>query len=248
MSGLGRISRLRSFRTEKNKDTVEDMSLEIKRVGFAPDYVDYIEALSLQQRIHDKVSAYEQQNTVLLLEHQPVITAGKRTEAHEYPAADTSTPVVPIDRGGKLTWHGPGQLVGYPIVRLPEPLDVVRYVRICEDIMINVLAQLGIQGQRVQGRSGVWVLGDGNTPDRKIAAIGIRVAKNTTMHGFAINCCNDLAPFSQFIPCGISDAGVTSISEQLGRRFTPEELLDSLETELLRYSDQLAESFEPRAQ
>ena len=186
------------------------MSVILERVGFAPDYVNYVESLDMQSRLHAEVAARARQNTILLLEHEPVITAGKRTEDHEYPT-DRSTPVVKIDRGGKLTWHGPGQLTGYPILKLPEPLDVVAYVRLLEEIIMNVLAQLGIKGERVEGRSGVWILGDGITPDKKIAAIGIRVSKQTTMHGFAINCCNETAPFMQFIPCGITDAGVTTI-------------------------------------
>ena len=222
------------------------MSVTIERVGFAPNYVNYIECLDKQYRIHDEVANRTRQNTILLLEHEAVITAGKRTEDHEYPA-DKSTPVVKIDRGGKLTWHGPGQLTGYPILRLPEPIDVVAYVRIVEEIIINVLAGLGIKGERVEGRSGVWILGDGITQDKKIAALGMRVSRNTTMHGFAINCCNDTAPFQQFIPCGISDAGVTTISEQLGRTVTPADILEPLEAELLKYQDRLAESFEPIA-
>ena len=129
--------------------------------------------------------------------------------------------------------------------RLPYPIDVVAYVRIVEEIIINVLAGLGIKGERVEGRSGVWILGDGKTQDKKIAALGMRVSRNTTMHGFAINCCNDLEPFAQFIPCGISDAGVTSISEQLGRTVTPADILEPLEAELVKYQDRLAESFEP---
>lgn len=220
------------------------MTVNIERVGFAPDYVDYVEALELQQRVHTQVAEGKQQNTVLLLEHQEVITAGKRTEDHEYPAND-DVPVVKIDRGGKLTWHGPGQLVGYPIVRLPEPIDVVRYVRVCEDVMIKVLARLGIDGQRVDGRSGVWIIKEGEQ-DRKIAQIGIRVSRNTTMHGFAINCNNDLDPFSAFIPCGITDAGVTSISEQLGKTVTPGDIVDLVEQELLAHADQLAAQFEPK--
>lgn len=219
------------------------MSLKIEKLGFAPDFVDYSEALELQQKIHAKVAAEEQQNTVLLLEHQPVITAGKRTEDHEYPVGD-SIPVVKIDRGGKLTWHGPGQLVGYPIVRLPEPIDVVRYVRICEDVMIEILAELGIDGQRVEGRSGVWILREGQQ-DRKIAQIGIRVAQNTTMHGFAINCSNDLDPFSSFVPCGITDAGVTSISDQLGKTVNPADIVDLVEQKLQDHADQLAKVFTP---
>lgn len=220
------------------------MTVNIERVGFAPHYVDYVEALELQQEIHEKVSASKQQNTILLLEHEAVITAGKRTEDHEYPV-DSSTPVVKIDRGGKLTWHGPGQLVGYPIVRLPEPLDVVKYVRILEEILINLFDSMGIKTQQVDGRSGVWVVSEG-VQDKKIAAIGIRVAKNTTMHGFSINCSNELDPFAQFIPCGITDAGVTNISDQLGRNIEPLDIVERLEEELYRYADQLAAPFEPR--
>lgn len=221
------------------------MALLFERVGLAPDYVEYTSALDLQQETHRKVAAKEQQNTVLLLEHEAVITAGKRTEDHEYPV-DDALPVVKIDRGGKLTWHGPGQLVGYPIVRLPEPIDVVKYVRIIEEILINVLTDMGITCQRVEGRSGVWVVGDGAlVPDKKIAAIGIRVSRNTTMHGFSINCNNDTAAFGQFIPCGITDAGVTTISEQLGRNISPADIVDAVETEMERYADQLAEAFTP---
>lgn len=221
------------------------MALLFERVGLAPDYVEYTSALDLQQETHRKVAAKEQQNTVLLLEHEAVITAGKRTEDHEYPA-DNTLPVVKIDRGGKLTWHGPGQLVGYPIVRLPEPIDVVKYVRIIEEILINVLTDMGITCQRVEGRSGVWVVGDGAlVPDKKIAAIGIRVSRNTTMHGFSINCNNDTAAFGQFIPCGITDAGVTTISEQLGRNISPTDIVNDVQAEMERYSSQLAEVFTP---
>lgn len=220
------------------------MSVIIERVGFAPNYVNYVASLEEQRRIHEDVSVQNRQNTILLLEHEPVITAGKRTEEHEYPAAGT-TPVVKIDRGGKLTWHGPGQLTGYPILKLPEPIDVVAYVRLLEEIIINVLADFDIHGERVAGRSGVWIIGDETTPDKKIAAIGIRVSKNTTMHGFAINCCNETEPFMQFIPCGITDAGVTTMSEQLGRTIMPVDILDSLERELGKNADRLAETFEP---
>lgn len=221
------------------------MALNFERVGLAPHYVDYTAALEHQQKTHSKVAAKEQQNTVLLLEHQAVITAGKRTEDHEYPT-DDSTPVIKIDRGGKLTWHGPGQLVGYPILRLPEPIDVVKYVRIIEEVLINVLTRLGVTCQRVEGRSGVWVPGDGAlVPDKKIAAIGIRVSRNTTMHGFSINCNNDTAAFAQFIPCGITDAGVTTISEQLGRNISPADIVEAVEEEMARYANQLAEDFTP---
>ncbi|MCT1366637.1 MULTISPECIES: lipoyl(octanoyl) transferase LipB [Kocuria] len=220
------------------------MSLVMNRVGLAPEYVDYREALALQEEIHSSVSNEERDNTVLLLEHPPVYTAGKRTEKHEYP--QDGTDVVPIDRGGKLTWHGPGMLIGYPIVKLPEPFDVVRYVRILEEILMKVVCDLGVKGERVEGRSGVWVRGEGIEPDRKIAAIGIRVAKKTTMHGFALNCNNDLSSFANFIPCGITDASVTTISEQLGRNISPSDVVDQVETELLANADRLAASFTPR--
>ncbi len=220
------------------------MSLVIKKIGFAPDYVDYQEALQLQKKLHAEVAAQTRQNTVLLLEHRAVITAGKRTEKHEYPT-DHSVPVIAIDRGGKLTWHGPGQLVGYPILKLPEPLDVVRYVRLCEELILAVLARLGIKAEQIEGRSGVWIPAHGQLAAQKIAAIGIRVAQNTTMHGFSINCNNDLAPFSSFIPCGIQDAGVTSISQQLGRNFEPSQLVPYLEQELQTYAHQLGKDFTP---
>lgn len=222
------------------------MSLVMNRVGLAPEYVDYREALALQEEIHRSVSNEERDNTVLLLEHPPVYTAGKRTEKHEYPTDGTD--VVPIDRGGKLTWHGPGMLIGYPIVKLPDPIDVVRYVRILEEILMKIVRDLGVNGERVEGRSGVWVRGEGIEPDRKIAAIGIRVAKNTTMHGFALNCNNDLNAFSNFIPCGITDASVTTISEQLGRNISPADVVDQVERELLANADRLAASFTPRVE
>ncbi len=218
----------------------------MNRVGLAPEYVDYREALALQEEIHRSVSNEQRDNTVLLLEHPPVYTAGKRTEKHEYPTDGTD--VVPIDRGGKLTWHGPGMLIGYPIVKLPEPIDVVRYVRILEEILMKIVRDLGVNGERAEGRSGVWVRGEGIEPDRKIAAIGIRVAKNTTMHGFALNCNNDLNAFSNFIPCGITDASVTTISEQLGRNISPADVVDQVERELLANADRLAASFTPRVE
>lgn len=221
------------------------MALQFERVGLAPNYVEYTSALELQQKTHELVAAKKQQNTVLLLEHQAVITAGKRTEDHEYPT-DSSTPVIKIDRGGKLTWHGPGQLVGYPIVRLPEPIDVVKFVRDIEEVLISLLTDLGITCQRVEGRSGVWVLGNGALiQDKKIAAIGLRVSKNTTMHGFSINCNNPVDVFEPFIPCGITDAGVTTISEQLGRNVNPADIVDALEEKLTQYADRLAENFTP---
>jgi len=167
---------------------------------------------------------------VLLLEHERVYTAGKRTEPHERPT--DGTPVIEVDRGGKITWHGPGQLVGYPIVRLPSPVDVVAHVRRLEEMMIRVCADLGLAATRVEGRSGVWVPADERGPDRKIGAIGIRVSQDVTMHGFALNCDCDLSWSQVIVPCGISDAGVTSLSQELGRDVTVSEVLPYAEKHL----------------
>ena len=189
--------------------------MHFEYVGFAPDYVDYKAAWDRQREVHAAVVAGDEPGSVLLLEHAAVYTAGKRTEPHERPF--DGTPVIDVDRGGKITWHGPGQLVGYPIVRLPSPIDVVAHVRRLEDMMIRVCADLGVTAGRVEGRSGVWVLADGPGPDRKIGAIGIRVSQNVTMHGFALNCDCDLSWAAVIVPCGIPDAGVTSLSKELGR-------------------------------
>ena len=187
-------------------------------VGYAPDVVPYPEGWDLQRRIHAEVCAGTRPDTVLLLEHEPVYTAGKRTNSWDRPLpGSTQTPVVDVDRGGKITWHGPGQLVGYPIVRLPDPVDVVAYVRRIEQLLMDVCAELGLSTVRVDGRSGVWVPADARGPDRKVAAIGVRVARGVTMHGFALNCDNSLEPFHRIVPCGIADAGVTTLSAELGR-------------------------------
>ncbi|MFJ3392778.1 lipoyl(octanoyl) transferase LipB [Leifsonia aquatica] len=185
--------------------------------GLSANSVPYDEALQRQRALHAAVVAGRAPDTVLLLEHPPVYTAGKRTEPDERPT--DGTPVIDVDRGGKITWHGPGQLVGYPILRLPDPIDVVGYVRRLEGLLIDVLAELGVDGQRVEGRSGVWIR-SGNR-DEKIAAIGIRVAEGVTMHGFALNCSNDLDAYDRIVACGIRDAGVTTISRVLGRTITP---------------------------
>jgi lipoyl(octanoyl) transferase len=185
--------------------------LDIRRLGL----VDYLTAWDLQRSVHADVVSGDADDTLLLLEHPPVYTAGKRTEPHERPF--DGTPVVDVDRGGKITWHGPGQIVGYPIVRLPEPVDVVGHVRRLEQALIEACADLGVDSGRVEGRSGVWVPADAEGPARKIAAIGIRVAQGVTMHGFALNCDCDLGAFSRIVPCGIADAGVTSLSAELGR-------------------------------
>ena len=198
--------------------------LDVQTVGLAPDLIPYPDGWALQREIHGEVAAGTRPDTLLLLEHEPVFTAGARTARHE--RRTDGTPVVDVDRGGKITWHGPGQLVGYPIVRLVEPIDVVAHVRRLEGILIEVLAGFGVEGYRVEGRSGVWVRR--LRSEDKIAAIGVRVQRGVTMHGFALNCDNSLLPFSQIIPCGIADAGVTTLSEVLGRDVRPAEVVDAV--------------------
>ena len=198
--------------------------LDVQTVGLAPDVVPYTDGWALQRSVHAEVVAGERPDTLLLMEHEAVFTAGARTARHERPT--DGTPVVDVDRGGKITWHGPGQLVGYPIVRLVEPIDVVAHVRRLEGILIEVLAGFGVEGYRVEGRSGVWVRR--LRSEDKIAAIGVRVQRGVTMHGFALNCDNSLLPFSQIIPCGIADAGVTTLSEVLGRDVRPAEVVDAV--------------------
>jgi lipoyl(octanoyl) transferase len=187
-------------------------------VGLSPDFVNYEAAWQLQRQIHEAVAKGQKEDTVLLLEHASVFTAGKRTELEERPM--DGTPVIDVDRGGKITWHGPGQLVGYPIMKLPEPIDVVGYVRWLEQVLIDSIAEFGVIGQRVGGRSGVWV--DVNGSFEKVAAIGIRVAEKVTMHGFALNCNNSLAPYETIIACGIRDAKTTTLSLLTGSEITPE--------------------------
>ena len=200
--------------------------MDVITPGFSPHFVDYERGLALQRTIHDEVARGDRDNTLLLLEHEAVYTAGKRTEAGEHPS--DGTPVIPVDRGGKITWHGPGQLVGYPIVVLEEPMDVVAYVRELEQIIIDVLTDFGVRCQRVAGRSGVWF--DNNGYFEKLAAIGIRVADRVTSHGFAINVSNDTAAFEQIVACGIRDAGTTTVSRVLGRTLTPAELAPAIST------------------
>ncbi|MDX6355773.1 MAG: lipoyl(octanoyl) transferase [Streptomyces sp.] len=243
--------------------------LQFVHLGFGADAVEYQEAWQEQRRVHAARFADEVPDTCLLLEHPPVYTAGRRTADNERPL--DGTPVVDVDRGGKITWHGPGQLVGYPILKLPRPVDVVAHVRRLEDALIRTAADFGLETSRVEGRSGVWVLGDEvqksaasggltldfdprladeefdprlNGPeyapsnagqrheDRKLAAIGIRVAKGVTMHGFALNCDPDNTWFDRIVPCGIRDAGVTSLSAELGRRVTVAEVLPVVEKHL----------------
>jgi lipoyl(octanoyl) transferase len=206
--------------------------LEIVQAGLVP----YEQAWEMQREVHARRVDGEVPDTMLLLQHPSVYTAGRRTEAHERPA--DGTPVIDVDRGGKITWHGPGQLVGYPIVALPDPVDVVAYVRRLEEALIDVCAGFGLTTGRVEGRSGVWVAADepgmGFRPERKVAAIGVRVARGVTMHGFALNCDPDLTAFGSIVPCGIPDAGVTSLSAELGRDVTVADAIGPVEAAMMR--------------
>ena len=192
-------------------------AIDVRQLGV----VDYRTAWQLQRDLADARVAGGR-DTLLLLEHPAVYTAGRRTEPHERPI--DGTPVVDTDRGGKITWHGPGQLVGYPIIGLAEPLDVVNYVRRLEESLIKVCGDLGLDTCRVEGRSGVWLPAGAGRPDRKVAAIGVRVSRSTTLHGFALNCDCALDAFTAIVPCGISDAGVTSLSAELQRRVAVDEV------------------------
>jgi lipoyl(octanoyl) transferase len=194
-------------------------TLDVRRLELGAALQPYRETWALQQQLHDQVRDGASNDTVLLLEHEPVFTAGRRTSPLDRPLPGTTrgAQVVDVDRGGRITWHGPGQLVGYPVVRLPQPLDVVAHVRRMEQVLIDVCEQLGVHAGRVEGRSGVWVPEDERGPERKVAAIGVRVSRGVTMHGFALNCDCDLSWFGLIVPCGIADAGVTSLSAELGR-------------------------------
>ncbi len=218
------------------------MTLEFSQLGLDPEFVDYTRGWDIQRELHGRVLAGTAPSTVLLLEHAAVYTAGKRTEDHERPF--DGTPVVPVDRGGKLTWHGPGQLVGYPVIKLRTPAGIRDYVERLEAVIIAVLADYGIEAVRIKGRAGVWIEQDEKGPARKIAAIGIRVHEGVTMHGFAINCNNDLAPYAQIIACGITDAGVTTISQETGRDITPADLVSRIIEELRNNEEALVATHE----
>jgi lipoyl(octanoyl) transferase len=197
--------------------------------------VDYLPTWELQKSIAADVISGKSENTLLLLQHPSVYTAGRRTEISDRP--QNGTPVVDVDRGGKITWHGIGQLVGYPIIRLKNPADVVGFVREIESALIDACSELGISTERVCERSGVWIRDAKG--DRKIAAIGIRVAKGVTTHGFAINVNPDLSAYDQIVPCGIIDAGVTSIANELGRDIGIDEVLPLIEKHLLPALDRV---------
>jgi len=202
-------------------ETQTNSNIALSRHGL----VDYQKAWDLQREIHTEVASGSRANTLLLLEHPSVYTAGRRTEDAERPT--DGTPVIDVDRGGRITWHGPGQLVGYPIVKLLKPTELVGFVREIEAALIQVCSDLGLTAIRIDGRSGVWI--QDARGDRKIAAIGIRVAKGTTMHGFALNVNPDLAAFRQIVPCGIADADVTSLEIELRRPITIDEVAPLIE-------------------
>ena len=190
-----------------------------ERLGFSPNLVTYEEGYKKQLEVHSEVVSGKRPDTVLLLEHTSVYTACKRTELEELP--NDGSEFVETNRGGKITWHGPGQLVGYPIMRLPKPIDVVNYVRYLEQTLIDVIAEIGLKGQRVEGRTGVWIKSEDELV--KVAAIGIRVSEKVTMHGFALNCNNSLEPYEHIIACGIQDARSSTLSELASRDVTPVE-------------------------
>lgn len=204
--------------------------LDVVILGLGDDAVPYRDAWEKQREIHRDVVAGNRPNTLLLLEHQSVFTAGKRTEDSERPVDGTE--VIDVDRGGKITWHGPGQLVGYPITRLVEPMDVVAYVRTIEGLLMDVVARYGVTGERVDGRSGVWV--DRGLGHDKLAAIGIRISEGVSMHGFALNCNNSLAAYDNIVACGIRDAGATTLSQIAGTDITPADVIPHV-TEIFQH-------------
>jgi lipoyl(octanoyl) transferase len=224
--------------------------LVFREGGFGDAAVDYLAAWDTQRTLHQEVATQSRPDTVWLLEHPPVFTAGKRTAPSDRPVDPGGAPVIDVDRGGMITFHGPGQLVGYPIVRLPDHVKVVDYVRRVEEALIGVCRDLGLGTARVPGRSGVWLRADGTLPERKLAALGIRVSQGVTMHGFALNCDVDLSWYDRFVPCGIADAGVTSLSAELGRDVTVYDVLPSVRrhlTDLLAWAPYVSTpDYEPR--
>jgi|CZKT01.1.fsa_nt_gi lipoyl(octanoyl) transferase len=217
-------------------DAHPDSELVFARAGFGPDAIPYLRAWDLQRALHERRVNREIPDSCLLLEHPPVYTAGKRTMPLDRPVGDPGAPVIEVDRGGKITWHGPGQLVGYPIVALGEPIDVIAYVRAIEEALIRTCAEFGVETTRVEGRSGVWVRGAAghlrDAGDRKVGAIGIRIARGVTMHGFALNCDCDLSWYDRIVPCGIRDASVTTLSAEASRPATVAEAVAVLQPHL----------------
>ena len=220
--------------TVSEQSTISAAAVHIVRLGFGSVAVPYEQAWDQQRQVHAAVVAGTARSTVLLLEHPPVYTAGRRTQPEDRPT--DGAPVIDVDRGGRITWHGPGQLVGYPLVRLANPIDVVAHVRRLEEVLLRTCADVGVLAQRVEGRSGVWLPADsplqGTRPERKVAAIGVRVSRGVTMHGLALNCDCDLGWFDRIVPCGIADAGVTSLTAELGRQVSVQDVLALVEGHL----------------
>jgi lipoyl(octanoyl) transferase len=210
-----------------------DRELVFLHAGFGADAVPYEQGLKLQRELHAHRTGGDIPDCCLLLEHEPVYTAGRRTDPLDRPVGDPGAPVIDVDRGGKITWHGPGQLVGYPIIKLDDPIDVIAYVRAIEEAMIGTCADFGLATTRVDGLSGAWVTGSGDGQrDRKVAAIGIRVARGVTMHGFALNCDNELSWYDRIVACGIKDASITTLTAELGRRITVADALEPAQRHL----------------
>jgi lipoyl(octanoyl) transferase len=209
-----------------------DDELVYAHAGFESAAVDYQAGWDLQRRVHAMRVSDEIPDSCLLLEHTPVYTAGKRTAVSDRPFGNPGAPVIDVDRGGKITWHGPGQLTAYPIIKLREPVDVIAYVRALEEAMIRVCADFGVRVVRVEGRSGAWIAGSDRGPARKVGAIGARVARGVTMHGLALNCDCDLSWYDRIVPCGIKDAGVTSLTELTGIEVSVADVTPLLERHL----------------
>lgn len=202
--------------------------VRIDRIGV----IEYVAAWDAQRANAEARRAGTGSDVLMLLEHHSVYTAGKRTRPEDRPT--DGSPVVDVDRGGRITWHGPGQLVGYPIIGLAEPLDVVDFVRRLEEALIHVVHGLGLTAAgRIDGRSGVWLPADDRGPERKVAAIGVRVQGGVTLHGFSLNCDPDLAEFDRIVPCGIADAGVSSLSRELGRPVPIDAVIDDVTVAVL---------------
>lgn len=217
--------------------TITRAPVRMVAAGFDPDFVPYEHGLNLQTEAVAGIRDRGERGTLLLLEHEAVYTAGRRALPEEYP--HDGTPVVAVDRGGKVTWHGPGQLVAYPVVRLRNTLGVVDFVRSLERVIIDTVAEFGVTGFRVDGRAGVWTDAGDPTPS-KVAQIGIHTSDGIVTHGIAINCSNDLAPFANFVPCGISDAGVTTLSRLTGRPITPADVAETLHSHLSAAIEEVA--------
>lgn len=218
-----------SFTSTAPDQTAQTRPPRFLTAGLAPQYVDYDRGLTLQVAAAERIRSGTDRGTILILEHTPVYTAGKRSLPEEYPS--DGTPVIPVDRGGKVTWHGPGQLVAYPVVRLKPQIGVVDFVRKLETMLIAVAAEFGASGFQVPGRSGVWAESQSGQP-AKFAQIGLHASNGIITHGIALNCSNDLTPFANFVPCGITDAGVTTLSALSGREITPDVVTPTLTVHL----------------